>query len=75
MSVVPEDVVTSEQTSAASVDLAPETVASAHSPETNGTGQAASQPQTASACRVNSDACRAQARGSVHEPVRLRKHV
>jgi predicted RNA-binding protein with RPS1 domain len=49
MSVVPEDVVTSEQTSASAVDLAPETVASAHSPETNGTGQAASQPQPASA--------------------------
>jgi predicted RNA-binding protein with RPS1 domain len=41
--------VTSEQTSASAVDLAPETVASAHSPETNGTGQAASQPQPASA--------------------------
>ena len=46
MSVVPEDVVNSEQT-AAPAALAPEPVAQAAAPETNGTGPAASLPAAA----------------------------
>ncbi len=49
MSVVPEDVVTSEQTAAPAAALAPDPVAQAPAPETNGTGQAASRPAPAAA--------------------------
>ena len=49
MSVVPEDVETSEQMSAPAAALAPETVVPAPLPETNGMGQAASRPAAAPA--------------------------